>query len=113
MFLDFDKVLTRQGQTLRHIKLPSGGKYANDFIARAMAHDRAGNLYVCNEVARRMEIFGPDGTFLRCLGEFLWQHNTRGDFHETGPCCVAIDRDGKIFIGDTRQRVHVFAFPLA
>lgn len=60
--------------------------------------DRAGNLYVCDQLNARIQVFDPAGAFVRTFG-------VRGDqIHNfEGPMGIALDTFGNLWIADIRK----------
>lgn len=71
-----------------------------------MEIDRAGNLYVCDQLNARIQIFDPTGAFLRKFGE-------RGDqIHNfEGPMGMAIDSSDNLWIVDLRKSALITYTP--
>jgi DNA-binding beta-propeller fold protein YncE len=71
---------------------------------QAIAVDRQRNIYVAGAVGMPLQVFGPDGNFLRGWGE----HNL-GPQNFSLPAGVAVDAAGRVIVVDTiRQVVAVF-----
>lgn len=60
--------------------------------------DRAGNLYVCDQLNARIQIFDPSGAFVRKFG-------IRGDqlVNFEAPMGIAIDNSNRLWIADLRK----------
>ncbi len=63
---------------------------------RGIAVDRQGRLYVADTKNSRIEVFEPDGRFVRQFGS---KGAGPGEFNE--PCGIAVDADGDIWVADT------------
>jgi uncharacterized protein (TIGR03663 family) len=81
---------------------------------RAVAVDQAGRIYVADTGNHRVQIFNPDGSFLRQWGS-LCKMDTgegclgdgRGQFNE--PWGIAADKDGNVYVSDTwNHRIQKF-----
>ncbi len=69
-----------------------------------LAVDADGNLYVCDTLNNRIEIFDADGKFVSTFGKA-----GDGPGYFARPKGVAIDADGHIWVADGMQdRVQVF-----
>jgi DNA-binding beta-propeller fold protein YncE len=69
-----------------------------------VAVDKEGNLYVCDTLNDRIEVFDADGVFIR-----TWGKNGDGPGYFARPKGVAIDSDGHVWVADGMQdRVQVF-----
>jgi uncharacterized protein (TIGR03663 family) len=81
---------------------------------RAVAADSEGTLYVADSGNNRVQIFNPDGTFLRQWGSTCkldtgegCQGDGRGQFNE--PWGIAVDGDGNVYVSDTwNHRIQKF-----
>jgi sugar lactone lactonase YvrE len=95
------KLLRKIGTTGHHHELTSPGDFARP---SGLAVDQEGNLYVCDTLNNRIEIFDADGKFISTFGK-----NGDGPGYFSRPKGVAIDRDGHIWVADGMQdRVQVF-----
>ena len=66
--------------------------------------DAEGNLYVCDTLNDRIEVFDADGKFISTYGK-----NGDGPGYFARPKGIAIDSDGHIWVADGMQdRVQVF-----
>jgi sugar lactone lactonase YvrE len=63
---------------------------------RGVAVDAKGNVYVADTGNNRVEVFGPDGKFVRAFGSF---GGGDGQFNE--PRGIAADTQGNIYVADT------------
>ena len=70
-----------------------------------MALDAEGRLYVADRGNARIQIFSPDGKYLRSFGR-----KGSGPGELNGPVDVAVTHDGFVFVADAgNQRVQVFS----
>ncbi len=63
---------------------------------RGLAADSRGNLYVADTKNSRIQVFDPNGQFLRAIGA-----PGSGDGQLKEPCGVAVDADGTVVVADT------------
>ena len=63
---------------------------------RGLATDSRGNLYVADTKNSRIQVFDPNGQFLRAVGV-----PGSGDGQLKEPCGVAVDADGTVVVADT------------
>ncbi len=90
------------GTTGHKHELTSPGDFAKP---TGVAVDREGNLYVCDTLNNRIEIFDADGKFISTFGK-----SGDGPGYFARPKGVAIDGDGHIWVADGMQdRVQVFS----
>lgn len=95
------KLLRKIGTTGHHHELTSPGDFARP---TGLAIDAEGNLYVCDTLNNRIEIFDADGKFMSTFGKA-----GDGPGYFSRPKGVAIDSDGHIWVADGAQdRVQVF-----
>ncbi len=95
------KLLRRIGTTGHHHELTTPGDFARP---TGLAVDHEGNLYVCDTLNNRIEIFDADGKFINTFGK---NGDSPGYFGR--PKGVAIDGDDHIWVTDGLQdRVQVF-----
>jgi DNA-binding beta-propeller fold protein YncE len=95
------KLLRKTGTTGHHHELTSPGDFARP---TGLAVDAEGNLYVCDTLNNRIEIFDADGKFISTFGKA-----GDGPGYFSRPKGVAIDGDGHIWVADGAQdRVQVF-----
>jgi sugar lactone lactonase YvrE len=95
------KLLRKMGTTGHHHELTSPGDFARP---TGLAVDPDGNLYVCDTLNNRIEIFDADGKFISSFGKA-----GDGPGYFSRPKGVAIDNDGHIWVADGMQdRVQVF-----
>lgn len=98
---DSFKLLRKIGTTGRNHELTSPGDFAKP---TGVAVDQDGNLYVCDTLNNRIEIFDADGKFVSAFGKA-----GDGPGYFARPKGVAIDSDGHIWVADGQQdRVQVF-----
>src|SRR6202162_1732926 len=98
---DSFKLLRRIGTTGHSHELTTPGDFAKP---TAVAVDKDGNLYVCDTLNNRIEIFDADGKFISTFGKA-----GDGPGYFARPKGVAIDSDGHIWVADGQQdRVQVF-----
>lgn len=72
-----------------------------------IAIDRANNVYICNCINHRIQVFTPDGTHITTFGQ---NGNQPGLFSFVEG--IFIDQLGRIYVGDQNARVNVFGFVL-
>jgi DNA-binding beta-propeller fold protein YncE len=95
------KLKRKIGTTGHKHELTTPGDFAKP---TGLAVDQEGNLYVCDTLNDRIEIFDADGKFISTFGK---NGDGPGDFAR--PKGVAIDGDGHIWVTDGMQdRVQVF-----
>jgi sugar lactone lactonase YvrE len=71
---------------------------------RGIAVDQQGNVYVADMSNNRIQVFGPDGAWLRTIGS---AGSGDGQFNE--PRGVAVDGKGNLYVADTwNARVQKF-----
>jgi DNA-binding beta-propeller fold protein YncE len=89
------------GTTGKNHELTSPGDFAKP---TGLAVDEDGNLYVCDTLNNRIEVFDADGTFIRAFGKA-----GDGPGYFARPKGIAVDSDGHIWVADGMQdRVQVF-----
>ena len=95
------KLLRKIGTTGHNHELTAPGDLAKP---SGLAVDADGNLYVCDTLNDRVEVFDADGKFISAYGK-----NGDGPGYFARPKGVAIDSDGHIWVADGMQdRVQVF-----
>jgi sugar lactone lactonase YvrE len=95
------KLKRKIGSTGHNHELTSPGDFAKP---TGIAVDEEGNLYVCDTLNNRIEVFDADGTFVRAFGK-----SGDGPGYFARPKGIAIDSDGHIWVADGMQdRVQVF-----
>ncbi len=98
---DSFKLLRKIGTTGHNHELTTPGDFAKP---TGVAVDLDGNLYVCDTLNNRIEIFDADGKFVSTFGKA-----GDGPGYFARPKGVAIDSDGHIWVADGMQdRVQVF-----
>jgi len=98
---DTFKLLRKIGTTGHNHELTTPGDLAKP---TGVAVDRDGNLYVCDTLNDRIEVFDADGVFIRA-----WGKNGDGPGYFARPKGVTIDSDGHVWVADGMQdRVQVF-----
>ena len=98
---DSFKLLRKIGTTGHNHELTTPGDFAKP---SGLAVDADGNLYVCDTLNNRIEVFDADGKFISTYGK-----NGDGPGYFARPKGVAIDSDGHIWVADGMQdRVQVF-----
>jgi sugar lactone lactonase YvrE len=98
---DSFKLLRKIGTTGHNHELTTPGDFAKP---TGVAVDAEGNLYVCDTLNNRIEIFDADGKFISTFGKA-----GDGPGYFARPKGVAIDSDGHIWVADGMQdRVQVF-----
>jgi sugar lactone lactonase YvrE len=98
---DSFKLLRRIGTTGHSHELTTPGDFAKP---TAVAVDKDGNLYVCDTLNNRIEIFDADGKFISTFGKA-----GDGPGYFARPKGVAIDSDDHIWVADGQtDRVQVF-----
>jgi len=81
---------------------------------RAVAVDAEGRIYVADSGNNRVQVFNPDGSFLRQWGSLCkldtkegCQGNGEGQFNE--PWGIAVGHDGSVYVSDTwNHRIQKF-----
>ncbi|MGB8012921.1 MAG: SMP-30/gluconolactonase/LRE family protein [Terriglobales bacterium] len=95
------KLLRKIGTAGHHHELTTPGDFARP---TGLAVDHEGNLYVCDTLNDRIEIFDADGKFINTFGK-----PGDGPGYFGRPKGVAIDGDDHIWVADSMQdRVQVF-----
>ncbi len=95
------KLKRKMGTTGKNHELTTPGDFAKP---TGLAVDQEGNLYVCDTLNDRIEVFDADGKFISTYGK-----NGDGPGYFARPKGVAIDGDGHIWVADGMQdRVQVF-----
>jgi len=98
---DSYKLLRKIGTTGHNHELTTPGDLAKP---SGLAVDAEGNLYVCDTLNDRVEVFDADGKFISTYGK-----NGDGPGYFARPKGVAVDSDGHIWVADGMQdRVQVF-----
>jgi DNA-binding beta-propeller fold protein YncE len=70
-----------------------------------VAVDASGNIYVADTWNGRIQVFGPDGTFLQRWGTFAVSGGEGGDANALfGPRGIAFDLDGNLVVADTGNK---------
>ena len=109
--VELDQVLVYDADSLRLLRKigTSGQKHelttpGNFAKPTGLAIDADGNLYVCDTLNNRVEVFDADGKFVSTYGK-----NGDGPGYFGRPKGIAIDSDGHIWVADGMQdRVQVF-----
>lgn len=95
------KLKRKMGTTGKNHELTTPGDFAKP---TGMAVDQEGNLYVCDTLNDRIEVFDADGKFISTYGK-----NGDGPGYFARPKGIAVDGDGHIWVADGMQdRVQVF-----
>jgi len=95
------KLLRKIGTTGHNHELTTPGDLAKP---SGLAVDADGNLYVCDTLNDRVEVFDADGKFISTYGK-----NGDGPGYFARPKGITIDSDGHIWVADGMQdRVQVF-----
>ena len=95
------KLLRKMGTTGHNHELTTPGDFAKP---SGLAVDAEANLYVCDTLNNRIEVFDADGKFIRAFGKA-----GDGPGYFSRPKGIAIDGDGHIWVADGMQdRVQVF-----
>lgn len=95
------KLMRKIGTTGYNHELTTPGDFAKP---SGLAVDADGNLYVCDTLNDRIEVFDADGKFISTYGK-----NGDGPGYFARPKGVAVDSDGHIWVADGMQdRVQVF-----
>jgi sugar lactone lactonase YvrE len=98
---DTFKLLRKMGTAGHNHELTAPGDFAKP---TGVAVDTDGNLYVCDTLNNRIEIFDADGRFIKTFGK-----SGDGPGYFARPKGIAIDADGNIWVADGMQdRVQVF-----
>ena len=96
------KLLRKMGTGGKQHTLTSPGDFAKP---SNVALDAEGNLYVSDTLNDRVEIFDPEGKFIRAFGKA-----GDGPGYFARPKGIAIDGDGHVWVADAMQnRVQVFS----
>jgi len=95
------KLVRKIGTTGHNHELTTPGDFAKP---SGLAVDAEANLYVCDTLNNRIEVFDADGKFIRAFGKA-----GDGPGYFSRPKGIAIDGDGHIWVADGMQdRVQVF-----
>ena len=95
------KPLRKIGTTGHHHELTTPGDFARP---TGLAVDADGNLYVCDTLNNRIEIFDADGKFISTFGKA-----GDGPGYFSRPKGIAIDNDNHIWVADgVQDRVQVY-----
>jgi len=95
------KLLRKIGTTGQNHQLTTPGNFAKP---TGLAVDSDGNLYVCDTLNDRIEVFDAEGKFIATYGK-----NGDGPGYFARPKGVAIDSDNHIWVADGMEdRVQVF-----
>jgi sugar lactone lactonase YvrE len=98
---DSFKLLRKLGTTGHNHELTTPGDFSRP---TGLTLDQDGNLYVCDTMNNRIEVFDADGTFVEAYGK-----NGDAPPNFARPKGVAIDSDGHIWVSDgVQDRVSVF-----
>jgi sugar lactone lactonase YvrE len=98
---DSFKLIRKMGTTGKNHTLTSPGDFAKP---TGLAVDKDGNLYVCDTLNDRIEVFDADGNFIQAYGK-----NGDGPGYFARPKGITVDSDGHIWVADGMQdRVQVF-----
>jgi len=98
---DSFKLLRKLGTTGHKHELTTPGDFAKP---TGLAVDADGNLYVCDTLNDRIEVFDADGKFVTAYGK-----NGDAPGYFSRPKGIAVDNDGHIWVADGMQdRVQVF-----
>jgi sugar lactone lactonase YvrE len=98
---DSFKLLRKIGATGHKHELTTPGDFAKP---TGLAVDGDGNLYVCDTLNNRIEVFDADGKFIQAYGK-----NGDAPPNFARPKGVAIDSDGHIWVADgVQNKVQVF-----
>ena len=98
---DSFKLLRKIGTTGHHHELTTPGDFARP---SGLAVDVDGNLYVCDTLNNRVEIFDADGKFISTFGKA-----GDGPGYFSRPKGIAIDSDNHIWVADgVQDRVQVY-----
>jgi tripartite motif-containing protein 71 len=74
---------------------------------------RTGNIIVCDSGNSRVQIFGPDGTFIVAFGSKAVAEvggGGAGNGQFWLPRCVCVDHQRRIWVGDHNKRIQAFSF---
>jgi sugar lactone lactonase YvrE len=98
---DSFKLLRKMGTAGHKHELTTPGDFAKP---TGLAVDQDGNLYVCDTLNNRIEVFDADGVFIRAYGK-----NGDAPPNFARPKGIAIDSDGHIWVADgVQDKVQVF-----
>ena len=79
-------------------------KVKNNVLFRGVAVDEQGYIFVADSGNNRIQIFNPDGTFLRCFGRW---GQADGEFK--GLEGIAVNSAGRILVADRENhRIQIF-----
>ncbi len=68
-----------------------------------------GNVYVADTWNHRVQVFTPEGEFLRTWGQLAQLESATGLYDMWGPRDVAVDAEGLVYVADTgNKRVRVY-----
>ena len=117
-----DNVYVADFGNARVQKLDSNGKFIRKWgklgiedhqfgALSGIAVDSSGNVYVTNKTNQRVQKFSSDGKFITKWGsEKGWPTrggDGEGEFNE--PSGIAVDRDGNVYVADTKNnRIQIF-----
>jgi len=62
--------------------------------------DTEGNVYVTDVINTRVQVFNPEGDFLRCIGEWGIE---KGQFFR--PQSICIDHQGRVLVGENYDKI--------
>lgn len=90
-----DRALAGEPETLWSVGVAEGADYEMFSDVSDVAFDAAGNLYVADRDNGRIQVFGPDGAFLRQIGK-----KGQGPGELGQPLGVTVTSDGTVVVSD-------------
>ena len=84
---------------------PGGSGNGQFSLPWGITVDDAGQIYVCDVINNRIQVFSPNGSFLSVIGSY-----GTGDGQFDQPYRVAVDGAGNVFVADTyNHRIQKFS----
>lgn len=98
------KIFTLSGERVGTIGGEKGETDGRFLFPTYLTVDRAGNLYVSDTLNARVQVFDPDGTYVKTIGQ---RGNAWGMFDK--PKGVALDGFGNVYVADSGwSNVQIF-----